>query len=142
MAIAALAGLGGAVQAAVMGELGDRAGIVPAIAFSALISFLVAAGVLLVTRRSPGDVAAIFREPAWLWTGGALSMFIILAVTVGPPRIGVSATIGIVIAGNLVMGAIIDRYGLFGLDRIALSWPRVLGMALLALGAALTLYKS
>jgi transporter family-2 protein len=81
------------------------------------------------------------REPAWLWIGGALSVFIVLAITVGPPRIGTTATIGIVVAGNLAMGAVIDRFGLFGLDRIALSWPRVLGLVLLAVGAALSLHK-
>ena len=35
----------------------------------------------------------------------------------------------------------IDRYGLFGFERIALSWPRALGIALLAAGAALTLKR-
>ena len=124
-----------------MGELGERVGVVPAIAFSALVSFAVAVAALAVARRGPGDVLVALREPVWLWTGGALSMFIIIAVTVGPPRIGTSATIGIVIAGNLVMGAVIDRFGLFGLDAIPLSWPRVLGIALLGAGAALSLYR-
>ena len=35
----------------------------------------------------------------------------------------------------------IDRRGLFGSDKIALHWPRVLGIALLAAGAALSLKK-
>ena len=39
------------------------------------------------------------------------------------------------------MGAAIDRWGLFGSDRIALHWPRVLGIVLLAAGAALSLRK-
>ena len=45
----------------------------------------------------------------------------------------------VVIAGNLAMGAAIDRYGLFGLDRIALHWPRILGLVLFGVGAALSL---
>ena len=39
------------------------------------------------------------------------------------------------------MGAVIDRFGLFGVDRVAFAWPRVLGIVLLALGAALTLRR-
>jgi uncharacterized membrane protein YdcZ (DUF606 family) len=36
---------------------------------------------------------------------------------------------------------VIDRYGLFGVNQIALTWPRLLGIALLAAGAALSLYR-
>jgi uncharacterized membrane protein YdcZ (DUF606 family) len=43
--------------------------------------------------------------------------------------------------GQLVMGAAIDRWGLFGSERIALRWPRLLGIALLAVGSALSLKK-
>jgi uncharacterized membrane protein YdcZ (DUF606 family) len=39
------------------------------------------------------------------------------------------------------MGAVIDHFGLLGSDRIALHWPRVLGIVLLAAGAALSLRK-
>ena len=139
--LAAVAGLAGAVQAAVMGELGERVGIMPAVAFSAIVSLVLGVVALLAARRSLAGLRDVLREPAWLWIGGALSVFIIVAVTVGPPRIGTTATIGIVIVGNLVMGAIIDRYGLFGLDRIPLNTPRVLGLVLLAAGAALSLHR-
>jgi bacterial/archaeal transporter family-2 protein len=139
--LSATAGLAGAVQAAVMGELGERVGILPAIAFSTVVTVLLGLVVLIASGRRLGSVADVLHEPAWLWIGGALSMFIILAITIAPPRIGTTATIGIVVAGNLAMGAVIDRYGLFGLDRIALTWPRVLGIVLLAAGAALSLYR-
>jgi uncharacterized membrane protein YdcZ (DUF606 family) len=39
------------------------------------------------------------------------------------------------------MGAVIDRYGLFGVDQIALGWPRLLGIGLLVAGAALSLSR-
>jgi bacterial/archaeal transporter family-2 protein len=141
VALAALAGLAGAVQAAVMGELGARVGIVPAVAFSALVSVLIGVTALVVTQRTVAGLGDVLREPAWLWIGGALSVFIVLAVTVGPPRIGTAATIGIVVAGNLLMGVVVDRYGLFGADRIDVSWPRALGIVLLAVGAALSLHR-
>jgi len=70
-----------------------------------------------------------------------MSVFIVFAITVGPPRIGVTATIAIVIAGNLVSAAVIDRFGLFGVDRVGLAWPRIAGIIVLALGAALTLKR-
>jgi uncharacterized membrane protein YdcZ (DUF606 family) len=47
-----------------------------------------------------------------------------------------------VIGANLVAAAVIDRYGWFGLERIELTAVRLLGIALLGIGAALTLYRS
>jgi bacterial/archaeal transporter family-2 protein len=133
------AGLAGPVQAAVMGELGGRVGIVPALALSAFVTMAVALSALAVMRQGVGELA---RQPAWLWTGGILSAFIVIAVTVAPPRIGTTATIGVIIAGNLAMAAAIDRYGLLGQERIGLGWPRLVGIGLLAAGAALSLHRS
>jgi bacterial/archaeal transporter family-2 protein len=132
------AGLAGPVQAAVMGELGGRVGIVPALALSAFVTMAVALSALAVMRQGVGELA---RQPAWLWTGGILSAFIVIAVTVAPPRIGTTATIGVIIAGNLAMAAAIDRYGLLGQERIGLGWPRLVGIGLLAAGAALSLHR-
>jgi bacterial/archaeal transporter family-2 protein len=78
----------------------------------------------------------------WLWTGGALSVLIILAITVASPRIGLAATIGILIAFNLSVAAVIDGFGWFGFDRIPIGWTRVLGILLLGAGAVLSLQKS
>lgn len=140
--MALTAGLAGSVQAAVMGELGERVGIVPALAFSVLVGAVFALAVVLVWERSFSGIQAAFHEPAWLWFGGLMSVFIVLAITVAPPRIGIAATIGIVIAGNLVSAALIDRYGLFGQEQIPITWPRLLGLGLLAAGAALSLTQS
>jgi transporter family-2 protein len=139
--LAVVAGLGGAVQVAVMGTLGERVGVLPAVAFSTIVSILFAFAALLVARRSLAGIGDVLHQPRWLWIGGLLSVFIVFTMTVAAPRIGTAATIGTVIAGNLVMGAAIDRYGLFGLDRIPLSWTRVLGLVLLAAGAGLSLHR-
>ena len=122
-----------------MGELGERVGVAPALAFAVLVSLVCAFGILVVWERSFSGVRAAAGEPGWLWLGGVMSVFIVLAITVAAPRIGVAATIGIVIAGNLVMGALIDQYGLLGQEQAPLTWPRILGLILLAVGAALSL---
>jgi bacterial/archaeal transporter family-2 protein len=141
VALSASAGLAGAVQIAVMGELGNRTGIIPAIALSGILSGLLAIVVLYAGGSSLWGVREALREPVWLWSGGAISLFIILAMTVAGPRIGIAATLGILIGGNLVMGALIDQYGLLGLDRVPIGWPRAVGIVLLGLGAALSLKR-
>jgi bacterial/archaeal transporter family-2 protein len=135
-------GLGGAVQAAVMGELGERVGVAPALAFSVFVSFLFALAVLLLWERSFAGIREAGQQPAWLWLGGLMSVYIVLAITIATPRIGVASTIGLVIAGNLVMAAAIDRWGLLAQDQIPITWQRLLGLALLAAGSALTLTRT
>lgn len=142
VALTTTAGLAGAVQAAVMGELGERVGIVPAVMVSVIVGLACGLAALLVWERSFAGVRSALHEPAWLWLGGVMSIYIVLAITVGPPRIGVAATIGLVIAGNLVSAAVIDRYGLFGQDVIPLDRWRLLGLLLLAAGAALSLSRT
>jgi transporter family-2 protein len=139
--LAVAAGLAGAVQAAIMGELGERAGVFPALAFSGVVAVVLGFALLLVAKQSLRGIADVVRQPFWLWTGGALSVLIILAITVSSPRIGLVATIGIIIALNLTVAALIDRFGLFGIDRIPLDWTRLVGIMLLGAGAALTLSK-
>jgi transporter family-2 protein len=142
VALAIAAGLAGAVQAAVMGELGERAGIFPALAFSGVVSVVLGLSLLLIVTQSVRGLGDVVREPLWLWTGGALSVLIILAITVASPRIGLVATIGTIIALNLGMAAAIDRFGWFGLDAIGIGWTRIVGLVFLGAGAALTLIKS
>jgi len=50
--LAFAAGLGGAVQIAVQGRLGDRVGAIEAVATASLIGAVLALAVLLVARRS------------------------------------------------------------------------------------------
>jgi len=142
IALAVAAGLAGAVQAAVMGELGERAGVFPALAFSGVVAFALGVVLLLLVKQSFRGLGDVARQPLWLWTGGALSVLIILAITVASPRIGLAATIGTIIAFNLGVAALIDRFGWFGFDRIPIGWARVLGLVLLRAGAMLSLRKS
>jgi bacterial/archaeal transporter family-2 protein len=134
-----VSGLAGSIQVAVMGELGERVGIAPALVFAVIVSLICALVALLVVEQSFSGVRAAYEQPKWLWLGGVMSIVIVFAITLGAPRIGTAATIGLVITGNLLMAAVIDRFGLFGQEEIPLAWPRLLGIALLAAGASLTL---
>jgi bacterial/archaeal transporter family-2 protein len=139
--IAAAAGLGGAVQIAVQGRLGDRVGSLEAMATASLIGAALAIVVLLVARRSLAGVGDAMGSPKWMLVGGVMSALIILAITVAGPRIGVVATTAFLIAAQFALAAVIDRYGWFGVDRIGFTWTRVLGLGLLVVGAALTLRR-
>ena len=139
--LAVAAGLAGSIQVALMSRLGERIGVLEALAFSTALTAGIALVILVLARQSVAGFERAVHQPWWMLLGGVMGLVIVLSITYAGPRIGVAATVGILIAGQLAMGAAIDRWGLFGSDRIALHWPRLLGLALLAGGAALSLKK-
>jgi len=124
-----------------MSRLGERIGVLEALGFSATLTAGLAVVILVLARHSVAGFGRAVHQPWWMLLGGVMGLIIVFTVTYAGPRIGVAATVGILIAGQLIMGAAIDRFGLFGSERIALHWPRVVGLVLLAAGAALSLRK-
>ena len=139
--LAVTAGLFGAVQVAVMGKLGERIGSLEAVMVAAIVTGVLVLPVLVVVRQGFGGMGETLAQPWWMLTGGALGAAIVLSITIAAPKIGTTAVVALLIAGQLIAATVIDRYGWFGFDRVALDWPRVLGIALLAVGAALTLRR-
>jgi bacterial/archaeal transporter family-2 protein len=136
-----VAGVAGTVQIAVMGRLGDRIGIVPALAFASTVAAVVSVVALLLVQRSLSGYGDALQQPAWMWIGGLMGALVVFTITLAGPRIGTTATVAVFLVGQFAAAAVVDRYGLFGLDRIAVGWPRVAGLILLGVGAALTLKK-
>jgi bacterial/archaeal transporter family-2 protein len=139
--LAVTAGLAGAVQVAVMGKLGDRIGALEAVMVAAVVTGLLVLPALVVLRQGFGGLGDTLAQPWWMLTGGALGAFIVLSITIAGPRIGTTAVVGLLIAGQLVAATVIDRFGWFGFEKVMLDAPRVLGLLLLAAGAALTLRR-
>jgi bacterial/archaeal transporter family-2 protein len=139
VAFSLVAGLAGAAQVAINGAFGERIGTLEATAFNIFVSALILAGIVLVARASFGGVVSGVHEAPWLWLGGVAGAIIVTAITFAGPRIGALATIAILIAGQLVMGVVIDHFGLFGVERINISATRIAGVVLLSVGALLVL---
>jgi transporter family-2 protein len=130
-----------AVQVAVMGALGERIGSLEAVLVAAIVTGVIVLPALVVARQGLGGFGETLSQPWWMLTGGALGACIVLSITIAGPRIGTTAVVGLLIAGQLVAATAIDRFGWFGFDRVPLDVPRILGIALLAAGAALTLRR-
>ena len=138
---AILAGVAGSVQVAVMSKLGDRVGLFGALAWATTLTALLALALLLVARQGFSELTAAARQPVWLWSGALMSLIIVLAITVAGSRIGVIATISILLAGQFAAGVAIDRWGLLGAERVGVGWWKIVGIVLLGIGAALTLKR-
>jgi bacterial/archaeal transporter family-2 protein len=66
-------------------------------------------------------------------------LHVIGAVSAAMPRIGASATIILIVAGQLIVGVLIDQFGLLGTLVRPLDLFRVAGLALVLLGAWLVM---
>lgn len=104
---------------------------------ASMISFAVGAVALLVVTLLFYRSGAVHARhaPWWAWVGGLLGAFYVTATVVVPVRIGAAPFFGILVAAQLVMGVLIDRFGLIGFPERGLSPLRLVGVALLVVGA-------
>ncbi len=108
---------------------------------AAAISFVVGTvaltiAALLVDRRLP-EAGAVVAAPWWVWVGGFLGAFYVLASIVLTPRLGAATTVGLVLAGQVVASMIIDHFGLLRLPVQEATLPRLLGALLIIGGVVL-----
>jgi bacterial/archaeal transporter family-2 protein len=139
VALSLVAGLAGAAQVAINGAFGERIGTLEATTFNLFVSALILAGIVLAVRAGFGGVVEGVRQPSWLWLGGVAGALIVGTITFAGPRIGALATIALLIAGQLLMGIVIDHFGLLGVERLEVTATRIAGVVLLSLGALLVL---
>jgi transporter family-2 protein len=101
------------------------------------ISFIVGALALLIISISGKGLQAKkewLHAPWWVWTGGLLGAFYVVATVILIPRIGATATVAYILGGQMIASVLIDHYGLLGVHTHQLSLPRLAGVGLVALG--------
>ena len=78
-------------------------------------------------------------SPAWYYwlLGGLGGVLIVLTTLVAVRELGAGGVTAAVIAGQLSLSVVLDRLGVLGLDERAITWEKLLGIALLAAGTVL-----
>ena len=109
----------------------------------ALMNFLVGSIVLIALALVFGkaDLKQLPNASWWQYLGGFFGVFFVSMGIFIVPKIGTTAALGAIIAGQLTMAVILDHYGLFDLKQIAITPLRISGVALLALGTLCVVYK-
>jgi transporter family-2 protein len=135
------AGAAGSLQAAINTRLGARIGTLEAATFQTALALVLFVITVAVARGSFSGVVSAFRQPAWMWLGGVMGFVIVSAITYAPAKLGTLGFSALYITLQLATAAVIDAFGLFGFERLGMSWHRAAGLVLLAGGAALVLRK-
>jgi transporter family-2 protein len=132
-----LGGIAVGMQAPLASLMSQRLGLLESI-FIVNLGGLLCAGFPLVFIRG-GQLLALQRVPWYALAAGALGPVVIGAVSVAIPRVGASATIILIVAGQLVVGVLIDQFGFLDTLVRPLGLLRVAGLALVLLGAWLVI---
>ncbi|WP_237791838.1 DMT family transporter [Corynebacterium accolens] len=105
---------------------------------SSMISFAVGTVTLLIvaTAVTGGDygIAQAFDEPLWIWFGGLLGVVALTGNILLFPHLGAVQTVVLPIAGQVIMGLIVDHFGLFESPQSSLTVVRAIGAIIVLIG--------
>jgi len=86
-----------------------------------------------------GGKLAQWRSVPWYTLGaGIFGLIVIGAISFMIPRVGVAASIVTIVAGQLLVGTILDQFGWLGAMERPLDVTRVIGLAVVLVGVWLT----
>jgi transporter family-2 protein len=125
-----------ALQPPVNSELGRRTSDLGAAFISVAVTFLLVGAIFVIF----GDLSSLSRVrdvPLIYLTGGLYGALFVGVSLVTVRSLGAGLTIALLIAAQLVVAALLDHFGVLGLEQIELSPLRVVGMAALLAGVVL-----
>ncbi|WP_421718201.1 DMT family transporter [Algiphilus sp.] len=145
IALIALAGAAVAAQPAFNGQLAAHLG---SPLRAALVNFLAGASVLgvlvlvLLPRHGLPDARNLAQVPTHLWlVGGSLGALFVATAAWAAPKVGAAAFFATLVAAQLIAALVMDHFGLLGMEERPATMVRVLGAALLVLGALLVVRR-
>jgi transporter family-2 protein len=125
-----------ALQAPINAGLGRSTGSFAA----ALVSFIVGTAILAAIVLASGKAGGVGEATSVQWyylIGGLLGAAYVFTALVTVDTIGAGGVAAATITGQLTTSVLLDRLGILGLEEVALSWDRMLGVGLLLAGTYL-----
>ncbi len=99
--------------------------------FSALLVCIIA---WFVTGRE-GTFASLFRiQDKYMLLGGAIGAFITYTVIQSIGTLGPAKATMLIVSAQLVISYLIELFGLFGQEKVAFEWRKIIGLALIIVG--------
>jgi transporter family-2 protein len=129
------------MQAPINSRLGKTLGSVQAASFSFVVGTVALVALAAVLRGGLDSYGQVGRVPWWALVGGLLGAVFVTVALVAVRTLGASGLTAVVIAGQLAISVVIDRFGLLGVAREHVGVQRVVGLVLLAAGVALVVRK-
>lgn len=121
-----------AIQSQINAVFSKKVGVLE----GATISFTVGALALFLLAFffGKGNFLYVFNVPKWQLIGGLLGALFIVVNIFSVNLIGVASTFMAVVIGQIIAGAIIDHFGLFGGITYPLNNTKLIALALMFVG--------
>jgi bacterial/archaeal transporter family-2 protein len=133
--IGVVGGLAVGVQGPIVSQMSQRIGTMAG-AFIVHVSGAILSGVLLLALR--GEKIGNWRSLSWyMFLSGSFGVILYLTINQTMPRLGATTALALIIIGQLIMGIIIDQFGLFGVSVHPIDLTRFIGAGLLIAGGYL-----
>ena len=133
--------IGGAllpIQAGLNSELARRTG---SPILGALASFLIGGAALLtiaiIMQVNWPNWQTLKSYPIGLWAGGLFGAFIVFITIIAAPKLGTTALLGFILAGQMAAALVFDHHGFLGFPVQPVSIGRISGVILVILGAVM-----
>ena len=134
-----LAGVGLPIQTSVNTRLRKKVGSpYNASLVSLVVALLFLSALLLITGQGLHiPLAQLLNEPAWIWIGGICGLVFLTGNILLFSKLGGVQTVVLPVLGQILMGLIIDNFGLFYSQKTPLSVFRIAGAVMVILGVVL-----
>ena len=129
-------GIAVGIQSPLSSLISQRLGILESIFIIHLGGALIALIPLLIYG---GGKLGNWRTLPWYALGaGAFGLVVIFSMSYMIPRVGVATALIILLSGQLLIGTVLDHFGLLGAIQRPVDFTRVLGFAVVLLGVWLS----
>lgn len=130
-----LGGMAIGLQSPMASIISQRMGVLESI----FIIHIGGALAVLIPMFANGSKLGQWRSVPWYTLGaGAFGLIVIFSMSYMIPRIGVAAALITLMAGQLLVGSILDHFGLLGAISRPFDLTRGIGLAVVMLGVWLT----
>jgi transporter family-2 protein len=126
-----------AMQAPINSILGRAVGTFAAASVSFVVGTFALILITLLVGGGFGDLGEA-RHLSWYYLmGGILGAVYVTTALVAVRELGAGGVTAATIAGQLTLSLVIDQLGILGVEERTITWDRVLGVLLLAVGTVL-----
>ncbi len=137
--VAAVSGVSMAIQGSINSALGKIVGLWETTLIVHLTATIAVSVILFAFNLGKGSFLRAGEAPWYYYLGGFLGILITYGVVITIPKLGAAVATTAIIVGQVGMAALVDHFGLFGLQQIPFTWLKFVGLVLLAAGAKLLL---
>jgi transporter family-2 protein len=113
--------------------------------FMALVTTLIALAITMRMELTADGLAAIAKlksVPVYLYLSGVFSALLVLGTTILIPRLGASTFFVIFVLGQVVMAMVVSHFGILESPQNPISLQKIVGIAFLMTGVALTSFST